>query len=206
MTFDGQAEQVQVIGKGRMFIEDRRPASPQAEGQAEAQAKSEAPANKPALGVHFGGRGQTLFLWSKLLTLDAAKNDVHMKGTVQMVHRPAGAQTVVQLDSQRLFADLKDTGGLGRWMDQQAPQADVQLIRADDTVRVVNGNRTVHADHLQYTEADQLVRLWADDNHMVRIERSDQPTGFSFKAGTWNLRTDKFDAHDLGSSVVPIPE
>lgn len=212
MSFDHASEQVQVVGQGRMLIEDRRP---------DEAAASDSPADdeaddEPLPGVQFSGRGDTLFEWSRQLTLDAADNTVLMEGDVQMVHRPRTAADaepkIVQLDSETLFADLTGAGGLDQWAGGAASEVggepELRLVRADGSVRVLydNGRNIVRSDHLQYTAEDQIVRLWADEGRLVRIQRHDQPTDFPFEEGFWNLETDAFDARRLGPGIVPITE
>ncbi|MFW6060629.1 MAG: hypothetical protein ACODAQ_10640, partial [Phycisphaeraceae bacterium] len=205
MSFDGEQEQIQVLGAGAMLIEDRRPP------------EDEDP-DRDSDRIQFGGRGETLFTWERQLTLDAARNDVRMQGTVQMVHRPAvnddDAQQIIQLDTEQLFADLSGSGGLGGWAGDEATSTadtatpELRLVRADDNVRVLYdaGRSIVRSDHLQYTADDQIVRLWADEDRLVRIRRDDQPAPLSFEEGFWNLATDEFDARRLGPGVVPVPE
>lgn len=191
MTFDGQTEQVQVVGQGRLLIQDHRPLA--------GDAKPES-----ADGVNFTGRGDTLFLWQRQLTLDAKRNDMAMHQTVQMIHRPAAGGDVVQLDAQHLLADLKDTGGLGMWRSSDGPRPTVDTIEANDNVRIIQGSKTVTADHLKYAAAEQAAWLWADNGGMVQVSDDTQPAGLSAGQVKWDLLKDRLEAMKLGPGVVPI--
>ncbi|HEX7008516.1 MAG TPA: hypothetical protein VF184_00950 [Phycisphaeraceae bacterium] len=191
MIFQGESEQVQVIGAGRMLIQDHRP--PQA-----------APADEASSDVRFTGRGATLFLWQKRLTLDAARNDMLLEQTVQMIHQPADGGRAVQLDAQSLLADLEETGGLGVWGSGDAPQPDIRLVQADQLVRVIEAGRTVTSDHLRYTEADQTVVFWADAGRLVQVTDPQRPTPLRAGQIKWSLEGDRFEILQPGPAVVPL--
>ncbi|MEX0654208.1 MAG: hypothetical protein WDZ31_00895 [Phycisphaeraceae bacterium] len=212
ISFDGSAEQVQVIGPGRMLIEDHRPQTPTPEQTPASEEQRDedrdddaSPPDTPDTPLAFSGRGATLFLWQRQLTLDAAANDVLFEQGVQMIHRPTGEQDVLQLDANRLLADMAETGGLANWTAGDAPDPDLRLIRADGTVRILHAGRTIETDHLQYTADDQIVRLWAEPGREVHVTRRDQPTGFSAESFWWDLARDRFEARRPGPGIVPLP-
>jgi hypothetical protein len=57
--------------------------------------------------VAFVGKGVTLFLWQKQLTLDAKRNDVRMDENVRMVQLPLGSEQDVRMECSQLVADFK---------------------------------------------------------------------------------------------------
>src|SRR5690606_18596050 len=89
MTFDrrDQANELQVLGAGRMLLIDRRPTSPSDAVGDDSSAGAAGPIDD------ISGRGATLFLWSDNLTLDAADSDMLLTGDVKMTHRPPPTAT-----------------------------------------------------------------------------------------------------------------
>lgn len=232
ISFDGEDERVQVVGAGRMFIDDRRPPR---DGGADEGVDERADADGSPAAVSFTGRGETLFLWQRQMTLDGAADEMVMERTVQMLHQPAGEQDLMQLDAQRLLARFAEgdsesgvevetevgpepdgargehagaAGGFAGFGGGGGTDPVVELIRAGGAVRVVHGPRTVTSDHLQYTRADQRVRLWAEPGtgRSVRAHHADQPTGLSAEQMIWELERDRFEATDVGPGIVPLPE
>lgn len=198
MTFDGEHEQVQVVGAGRMLIQDQRPTEADAEVDAEAEG--------PLPGVRLSGRGETLFLWQEQFTFDVAANEVLMEEAVQMIHEPAAEGATAQFDARRMLTRFAETGGLAGWGSADAPEPVVEMIRAAGAVRILHGGRRITSDHLQYTRHDQRVRLWGDAGRVVRLARDDQPSALSAEQVIWDLARDRFEATDLGPGLVPIPE
>jgi len=197
-------EQVQVVGKGQMQIEDYRDDAPAEGGD---------PAGADAVEVMFTGRGVTLFDFAEQLTLDARLNDMRVTGNVWMIHQPmadpnapAGEEPVgTQLHCQRLFADLAETGGLGAWTGGDGPEPDIQRIAADRGVRVVHGPKRIDADHLLYRGGSDNILLWSDPGGEVRLEDDTRP-GVPFSAGSmiWDRKNNRFEARDVGPLIAPL--
>jgi hypothetical protein len=195
MTFDDDLEQLKVIGAGRMMIEDYRPQPDPAPTHDATQ--------KPAV-VKVSGRGVTLFTWEDEMTMDAAKNDMTMRGNVWMAHRPLDKGEQMQLYCQTLLADLHETGGLGVWLSQETPQPQIALIQADTAVKAIYGEKAATSDHLRYTASDQNVVLWSDDKRTVQVTIEGQPTGFHGQTMSWNLFTNEFNIESFRTGVAPI--
>ncbi len=213
-------EQVKVLGRGRMLVEnyENKP-QPRAQNRS-AQAPNQPPDLPPdqdpeaapdpenetsADPVNFAGHGATLFLWTGSLTLDAAANDMTIRDDVQMIHRPQDDEEigVVQLDCQLLYADLTETGGLTAWSREGTPDATLRLVEATDTVRLSQRDRQVSSDHLRYTAADRVVTLWSAEQP---VELIDEAGGSSMTAEAlkWDLANDRFEALKLRSGIAPI--
>ena len=201
ITFDNVVEQIQVIGPGRMFIEDyrvrpnNRPADPSS-----AAVFGVDHTGKPKLT----GRGATLMRWSTQLTLDAFHNDMQVDNGVQMIHRSLDSQLTVQLECQRLLADLEATGGLGVWLAGHASQPTIKAIYADDNVRVLSDQRTIITDHLEYTGFDQTVLLRSDQGRLSQIQENDQPTPLSAERFRWDLATNRIEILKPGPTRLPV--
>ena len=191
LRFDGKTEQIRVPGRGSMVFVDQRRKTP-----GRTRGKDTAASDSPL--VSFSGQGNTLFEWVGDLTLDARHNDVAMRDQVKMTHLPAGKDEVLILDCRRLLADLEATGGLKAWMGDNVPRPDVKAVVAEGDVRVQHGSRSVHTDQLKYTGADDMVTLSARQGRLTQVVDSGA-TNFSAQSMLWNLRTDRFEARDLGA-------
>lgn len=232
LRFTRNTERVVVTGQGRMLIEDHRPAETGDDDKNNASKKAEAndqpeeagdqnadesgqsqeteQANEPrktnASAVNFTGRGETLFTWQGALTLDADKSDMLIEDRVWMIHRPAGQGQTMTLDCDRLLADLTDTGGLGMWQSNQAPDPALRYVQADRNVIIQHAARTIRADHLKYRQQRNELALWAEGQRYVKVQRDDQPTDLQAKRIEWNLRTNQLDATGVRGGATPLPE
>lgn len=185
-----------VNGQGRMVLEDYRPPE-------EADAE-----NKATLT----GRGATLFSWDKTMDLNALSNTATLVGTVQMVHIPKDEQgnsgDPVQLDCNKLVADLTDTGGMSAWLGDQpgdAPKAQVTSIVATDTVRLLQqGTRSMRGDVLTFLGKKNLVTLTAKPNRDVVLEDLERDTQTRTNKITWDLIEDRIEIDKLRGGVAPL--
>lgn len=199
-------ERVQVVGEGSMQVEDYRPPSLRA-----------APGDPP-LGRVDGvtGRGATLLLFDRRLTLDAVANDLIAVGGVMMIHRPedtapgrgapggeAAVGETIQLDARRLVADLAETGGLGAWLGDAPPTPELDRVDAEGAVRVVRGDKTILADRLEYARATDAIRFAADEGGFVRVTREGQRADTRARSVIYHVGEDRLEAYDvIGSGAV----
>lgn len=193
------AETLLVDGQGRMVLEDYRPPDKK---DADKQAS-------------MTGRGATLFSWDKTMDLDALTNTATLVGTVQMVHIPKDEQgnsgDTVQLDCNKLVADLTDTGGMSSWLGEQAdapgssPKAQVQSIVATDNVRLLQqGTRSMRGDTLTFLGKKNLVTLTANGNRDVVLEDLKRDTATRTNKITWDLIKDRIEIDQLRGGVAPL--
>lgn len=194
ITFDNTpgSEKAQVAGKGQMLFEDYRP--------------SEKRADETGQAVAISGRGATLFLWEKQLTLDAAVNDMTMEQDVQMIHHPAGSEDMAQLDCQHLVADLEERGGLGGWFEDEATRPAVIAVRGRDAVRVKQHQRELIADNFDYIEAKRRVVFTAAPGNDVVLRDLAESTEQHAESFAWYLDRDAFDVIRPRGNVIPIRE
>ncbi|MFN3167033.1 MAG: hypothetical protein ACE37H_08220 [Phycisphaeraceae bacterium] len=193
---DKAVETVVVEGAGQMTLEDYRPP------EKPAQNKEKPGEASDAKQAFLTGRGATLFNWDDTMVLDAKTNTATLLGTVQMTHIPkdeSGKQgDVVQLDCQRLVADMTDTGGLSVWLSDDAPDAQVTTITADDTVRILQaGVRAIASDHLKFDAAQNLVRFWSELGNPITIEDLERGSTKQADELTWDLTTDQIDGKNI---------
>ena len=76
---------------------------------------------------------------------------------------------------------------------------------ADSDVRVQHVSRSIHTDQLKYTGTDEQVALTAKPEQLTQVVNGGV-TNFSARCILWNLRTDRFDARDLGRSASPLSD
>ncbi|MDH3584057.1 MAG: hypothetical protein OER86_07570, partial [Phycisphaerae bacterium] len=89
-----------IVGPGNLLIEDYRPNDRQA-------------VKKSLKASPVSGRGATLFSWHKQMTLDESAKDMVLEGQVRMRHQPLGSKDLVELQTDRLVADMRTTEGVG---------------------------------------------------------------------------------------------
>ena len=166
ITFDNTREQMQVIGAGKMLTEDYRKIVPVADAAAPGVA---------GMGGAFNAGGATLFTWGNLMTADFLNNDLRLGDKVQVVHRAIGANKPVQIDAQRLWADMEASGGIGGWVSKNAPKPRLMAVLADGSVRLLTQDATVFTDHLKYTGLTQEIKLTSDAGRLTRMQFEGQP-------------------------------
>jgi lipopolysaccharide export system protein LptA len=166
ITFDNAREQMQVIGAGKMLTEDYRKIVPVVDPGAGGVA---------GMGGAFNAGGATLFTWGNLMTADFLNNDLRLGDKVQVVHRAIGANKPVQIDAQRLWADMESAGGIGGWVSKNAPKPRLMSVLADGAVRLLTQDATVFTDHLKYTGLTQEIKLTSDAGRLTRMQFDGQP-------------------------------
>lgn len=195
-------ETLVVKGEGRMVLEDYRlPSKDDADDKAT-----------------LTGRGATLFSWDQSMALNALSNNATLLGTVQMVHLPKDAQDKqgdpVQLDCQKLVADLTETGGLAGWLGKKntkanvgvkTPSAQIQSIVATDAVRLLQqGTRSMRGDELVYDGTTNRVTLNAQGSRDVILEDLNRDTATRTNKVTWDLSTDRIEIDQLRGGAAPL--
>lgn len=190
-------ETLVVEGQGLMQLEDYRPPQGQ-DGQDKATSKA-----------NMTGRGKTVFLWQDKMILDAQANTAVLTDTVQMVHIPKDKDgkdgDSVQLDCNRLVADMVDTGGLSVWMSDDAPDAQVTMITADDNVYLTQKRlRTMHGDHLKFAAVSNNVELWTDPGKLVEIRDLESDTSSLTQKVVWDLTTDQIEFKAVQGGGAPL--
>ncbi|MEM9108717.1 MAG: hypothetical protein AAGC72_01705, partial [Planctomycetota bacterium] len=186
-------ETLVVQGKGRMVLEDYRP--PEDED-----------ADKEA---SLTGRGATLFSWDDTMALDAITNTATLVGTVQMVHIPKDEQgrsgSTVQLDCQKLVADMTDTGGMSVWLSDDAPDAEIKSITATENVRLLQqGTRSMRGDTMVFDGEKSTVTLSANKDGNVIIEDLQRDNAARTNKAVWNLNNDRIEIDQLRGGVAPL--
>lgn len=199
-TAPGQSpvETLVVDGKGLMMLEDYRD---------QAQANAEDKEDNSALTMT--GKGITLFNWNEQMTLNARSNTATFLDTVQMTHKPDGLdgdnRDTVQLDCNQLVADLTDTGGLAGWLSDDAPDARVTTITANDNVRLLQQKtRSMRGEDMKFTAKTNRLELWSALGRAVVIQDLKRDTSTNASKVTWDLTNDRLEIEKLQGGVAPL--
>jgi hypothetical protein len=209
LIFDRETEQIKVIGKGSMLIEDykeKRKASKKGKKPPADSVVKPKPAvkKKSKAAVAFVGKGMTLFDWQKGMTIDAGRNDVRIEKDVQLIQLAAGEQDPVQMDCQQLYADFASTGGLDAWLSGKAPEPALDNIIAVESVRLIRKTQTLRADRLEYVGKKNLVVL---SSLLTKFCYLEQPKSIlPAKRFRWHLDTDKIIAEEPGAVRARVVE
>ena len=220
---DDTAQQVQILGKGRMLITDSR--------------ESAHDESKTEDSIDMTGRGRTAFEWSDSLNLNLTQGEMVMQGAVVMVHQPpegapGSTGEYVQLDCHDLTAELKpstesaqmktsggttsgettsgrttsggNTSGGGSWLSDDAAQLQLDRVWADGGIRILTGDLEVTCDHLLYEEDKREIILWSDEPNVVIYQAKDQPTPAKSSAFKWHRDTGRVEAFKLRTGTIPL--
>lgn len=213
ITFNRDDQKVTVPAAGAMIVQNYADVDP---NDVEPQPVVAAPGS--ATPVNFTGQGETLFTWTDSLTLDAAGNDMLMRENVRMIHRPptpkpspespeseSDSPKVVQLDADRLLANLRDTGGLDALLAGAQPQPEIETIEADGDVSVLYDGKLIAADEMDYVEAKRTIAFTANADRLVRVRDGNEPrAGLEAEAISWNLDTDKLTISEVEGGTLPV--
>lgn len=204
MTFNRASELIEISDVGHMLIENYRPEADDPTPSKQPKATDSDTSNQDrAARIEFSGRGATLFQWSGGMVLDARHSDMIIEDQVKMTHRPDTGDHIVQLDADRFVLDLVETGGLKTLLAGEQPQPEIKLIRADGNVVVLQEERMIFVDHLQYTEATSTVRLWADEGRNIEVRNDRDPMQMRAKQIVWDLDHDSLLIVDIPGGIVP---
>lgn len=210
IAFNRADEKVTVPDAGAMIVQNYTPDDMPASEASPQEATKSGIVPGTTTRVDFTGRGETLFTWTESLTLDAAGNDMLMLGNVRMIHRPpseSGSEPprVVQLDADRLLANLADTGGLDALLAGAQPQPEIETIEADGSVSVLYESKLISADEMDYVEAERTIRFTAGEGRLVRVRDGNEPrAGLEAAAISWNLDTDKLTISEVEGGALPV--
>lgn len=186
LTFDQKTEVIDVDGAGSMQIEDYRKKKSTA---------TETKADDPT--VAFVGQGVTLFIWKGGMTLDAKKNDMAMRDSVQMIQLEKGSQQPVQMDCELLNANFASTGGLATWLSGKPPEPDLETVVADGGVRIIHQDKTIRGHRMEYKGSKRMVELTEKDGRFCTLD--DEKTSLPAKSFKWYLDKDKIVAIEPGA-------
>jgi hypothetical protein len=188
-------ETVVVTGEGWMLIEDYTPDDD--------TDRPETDSNR----ITFSGKGQTAFLWQTQMQLDARANTATFDGGVRMAHDPTPHDRAnhddMHMDCEQLIADMHDTGGLGVWMSDTAPQPEISVVTAKGPLRILRAGREIRGDHLRYVEADQRADIWADPDRDVILQEESRPAPVRCGRVIWDLAHNRIEMRESRGGVAP---
>ncbi len=179
LVFENATEQARVEGPGTMLIEDYRSKVADAE-----------------TAIPFTGRGQTLFTWTRRLTLDGAETNIIFEGGVSMTHRPADESELLDLQANRLVADMHGVGGVQAMQFSEIDSVDIDHIEAVGGVQVRHGDRMISAHRLYYLDDQQRLLLEAPPGREVEVIRLDQPRPLRSAGILWDLANDRIELYE----------
>jgi hypothetical protein len=147
--------------------------------------------------VQLSGRGATLFTWSERLELDEINKDMEIRGDVRMSHEAAGSDRFVELQTDRLVADMASLGEIRPLSETGADSLRINNFLADGSVQMRDGERIISSDELRYEGAERQIMLFAEGNNRVEIARLDEPKPLRAGAVRWDLDSDTIEAIEV---------
>ena len=193
VTFESATQRVQVIGQGRMGVED----------YSEKDVMERLDADPLA---QVSGRGATLFTWADQLNLDFKHNDMLILGQVQMMHVPQGKSINegVQVDCRRLVADLIETGGLNMLHRDKVDHVNLREVLANDDVRVIGHGHEIYTDTLDYTHYDQIMMLEANAGNNTTVHNTESNFTTRARKIKWHLQDNRIEIINVGRGTLPV--
>lgn len=187
MTYRQVDQSAQVIGPGKMLIEDYRP---------RAAKKPDAAATSQARISGFSGPGASVFTWKTKLTLDGLRADMNMEGAVEMTHKPESASDAVNLQTERLTVDMKD---LKANTLHSLRAQDIDHIAAIGAVQLRDAKRIISCDQLYYDGGPQTILLTAQPKRVVNVGYLNQARPIRAASVLWKLATDELEVREVNN-------
>jgi len=184
LQFEDLRKLVTVTGAGTMLIEDYRPEDDDA-------------SRSDLTAAPVSGRGVTAFQWSEKLTINESAKDMTIEGRVLMRHRPPDSETVLELQCQKLEADMESLADV-KPTEMPVGKMTIDHIEATGGVMVRDGNRVVSCDHLYYDGKQETVILSAGSDRWVNITHLDKPKPLRAKRIKWHLKDDRLEIIEAG--------
>lgn len=184
LVFDNATERAVVTGAGSMLVEDYRRAGR---------------GNTASGRVALSGRGATVFTWTGSMTMDGAKTDLILDRGVNMTHKPAGDATrLVEMQADKLVANMKDIGGLSALETSRVESMTVDAITATGSVQVRDAEKVITAESMRYEGDSETVTLTAPAGRDVVVANTNDPRPIRASKITWDLRLDRLSVDKPG--------
>jgi len=177
LTFDNATERAEVVGPGSLLVEDYTPHKQ----------------DKRIGKVKVSGRGATLFTWIGRLVMDGRQTDIVFERKVNMTHRPVGTKDLIEMQSDRLTANMKGLTGLEAMSTSEVESMRIDHIEAIGAVQVRDAQRLVSAHRLYYSGENQTALLEAKGDRAVQIVKIDEPRPVKAGKIMWDLQRDRIE-------------
>ncbi len=177
---DNQAQTLNVPSAGTMLILDR-------------DDSDDAPQTDSSVTPGPTGPGLTRMTWSGSLALNRASGNATILNNVQIRHKSLNTARVSDLIADRLDATFSVAQGSDP--SDPASMGAVSLLRAhaQGRVRFIDANRTLLADDAIYNAENETLFASANDDRMVTLRDSNEPTPMSARTLLWDLTTDRIE-------------
>ncbi len=172
---DNRAQTLNVPASGMMILMDRSPDQPG--GQSPESA---------TVMPNTSGPGLTRMTWLGSMTLDRANGFAQVVSEVNIRHKSLTTGRVSQLGCEQLTAEFTPQSSSG----SAAAPITMHSANASGRVRFTDLNRTLLSDHAIYNAQNETLFAYADDNRLVTLRDSTEPTPVSARTLLWDLRQD----------------
>ena len=175
LVADNRAQTLNVPSSGMMVLMDRSPDQPG--GQSPESA---------TVMPNTSGPGLTRMTWLGSMTLDRANGTAQVINEVNIRHKSLTTGRVSQLGCDQLTAEFTPQSSSAA---ATAPIT-MQTANASGRVRFTDLNRTLLSDHALYNAQNETLFAYADDNRLVTLRDSTEPTPVSARTLLWDLKAD----------------
>lgn len=130
--------------------------------------------------------------------MDGSSTSLVMDGNVEMTHRPSANSPVLQMQTNRLTADMKGLGGIEALSASKTHKLDIDHIKAEGGVQLRDDKRLISAQHLYYDGATQTATLEAQAGRRVNVIQLDEPKPIRAQRIIWDLKKDRLEIEQPG--------
>jgi hypothetical protein len=131
------------------------------------------------------GPGLTRMTWLGSMDLDRASGNAMVLNEVNIRHKSLTTGRVSQLGCDQLFASFT-----GSQSGNPSAPITMHAAEANGRVRFTDLQRTLLSDHAIYDAAAETMFAFADDDRLVTLRDTTDPTPISAKTLLWDLRRD----------------
>jgi hypothetical protein len=170
---DNRRQVLRVPSTGMMVLMDR--SEDEAGGQA---------GDSVSVMPSTSGPGLTRMTWLGSMELDRNGGNALVLDEVNIRHKSLTTGRVSQLGCDRLDASFSSVGA------DQLGAITMQRAEASGRVRFTDLQRTLLSDHAIYDAVNETLFAFADDDRLVTLRDSTEPTPVSARTLLWDLRKD----------------
>lgn len=156
----------------------------------------------PGLPIGEVGPGLTRFSFAGGMQLERATGVAVMDRTVRVRHKSLATQDIIELDCERLTAQLSELDGVEGSAGSEI-QGELRSVQASGAVYLKMNQRELIADRLAYDAETGKAIASAVEGNLVTLFDGERGTSQTARTLYWDLTTDRIEVDRPGGAVVP---
>jgi hypothetical protein len=143
--------------------------------------------------IRVSGKGATLFSWTGRLLMDGRRADITFERDVNMTHRPADRDELIELRPGKLVADMTGLSGIVALSTSEIESLRIDHIEGVGAVQIRDAQRLISAHRLYYDGEAQTALLEAAPRRAVQVVKLDEPKPIRARQIIWDLARDRIE-------------